>query len=360
MKKVAVIGAGIFGASAALELARDFDVTLFEKSGNLLGGASTNNHLRHHYGYHYPRSKETALESIRARKSFEEEYGECVHNSYSYYAVEKDSSKTSAEGFLKFCDELELPYELAWPEEGILDKSKLSLCIKTPEPAYDPEILRGLVEKKIKDSKINLELSHEVIEGKIDGEKKVLKVKHGNDIKELGFDYVVCALYSNFNQVNKWFGFPRKKAEYALMELIDVELPIREKFSLMVVDGDFATFVPISEKNTFRLGHVKESVLRKIVGDDLDTDMIVSDNILSNKEKILKESEKYYPVLKEAKFIRSIFVTRIIKANVENTDERLSEVENHGNGIYSIFGGKVITCVDTANKIRESLLSNAF
>ena len=36
--KVAVIGAGIFGSSAALELSKRFDVTIFEKSGDILTG----------------------------------------------------------------------------------------------------------------------------------------------------------------------------------------------------------------------------------------------------------------------------------------------------------------------------------
>ena len=60
MKKVAVIGSGIFGCTAALELSEDFDVTIFDRAGGILEGASTINHLRHHLGFHYPRSKETA------------------------------------------------------------------------------------------------------------------------------------------------------------------------------------------------------------------------------------------------------------------------------------------------------------
>ena len=55
MKKVGIIGAGVFGCSAALELAKDFDVTVFDRANNILEGASTINHLRHHYGFHYPR-----------------------------------------------------------------------------------------------------------------------------------------------------------------------------------------------------------------------------------------------------------------------------------------------------------------
>ena len=78
---------------------------------------------------------------------------------------------------------------------------------------------------------------------------------------------------------------------------------------------------------------------------------------MSNKEKILKESLTYYPILKEAKFVKSVFVTRVVKANVENTDERPTEITYHENGIYSIFGGKVITCVEAAKKLAKIIAS---
>ena len=48
-----MVGGGIFGISTALEISKNFDVTLYERSKELLSGASTNNHLRHHQGYHY-------------------------------------------------------------------------------------------------------------------------------------------------------------------------------------------------------------------------------------------------------------------------------------------------------------------
>ncbi|MFN3453891.1 MAG: FAD-dependent oxidoreductase, partial [Pseudobdellovibrio sp.] len=59
--KVAIIGGGIFGATAAYILAKEgFKVTLFEKESELFGGASLFNHNRHHFGFHYPRIVQTA------------------------------------------------------------------------------------------------------------------------------------------------------------------------------------------------------------------------------------------------------------------------------------------------------------
>ena len=65
-----------------------------------------------------------------------------------------------------------------------------------------------------------------------------------------------------------------------------------------------------------------------------------------------------FPFLKKAIFIRSMFVTRVVKSDVGNTDERPSEITDYGNGMYSIFGGKVITCVDIAKEINEIIMEN--
>lgn len=358
MVRVAVIGAGIFGCSAALELSkRGFEVVIFERAGDILQGASTTNHLRHHYGYHYPRSKETALESINARKSFEEEYGECVVDGFpAYYAVAKEGSKSTPEEFLRFCDELGLKYEIVNPIPKIFNASKIALCVKTPEPAYDPFILKTIVTKKIKNSKINLRPNSEIVGGKVVGKKKILKVKQGSEILEEEVDFVVSAIYSNFNKINSWFGLPKKTFRYDLMELLDMELPFKERVAAMVVDGDFSTFVPSGKPGVVRLGHVREVRLKTVVSDDIDTDALIKENNLSKKNDILRESIPYYPFLKDAKFIKSVFIVRIVKAGVESTDKRPSEVTDHGKGIFSIFGGKVITAVATAKELADIMV----
>jgi glycine/D-amino acid oxidase-like deaminating enzyme len=351
--KIAVIGGGIFGCSAALELDRKHDVTIFEKSDGILNGATTHNHLRHHYGYHYPRSKETALESIKGRKSFEKEYRDCVIKGFpAYYAIAKEGSKSSVEEFLKFCDDLGLKYEEVKADPEIFDVSRIVKCLKTDEPAYDPDVLKEIVEKKLRGSGVDVKLGCEIVDGKIlENGEKMLKIKNEDGEREEEFDVVISAIYTNFNKINKWFGFPLKKAQYALMELLDVRLPVPERIGAMIVDGDFSTFVPLREKGVVRLGHVKKSALKEGISDHLDSDLIMSDNVRSNKDEIIKESIKYFPIISKAEYLKSTFVTRIVKANVEDTDERPTEITSHGNGIFSIFGGKVITCVDTAREL---------
>lgn len=358
MKRIGIIGGGIFGVSCAIELGKDYEVVLFEKTNNLLSGTSASNHLRHHYGYHYPRSKKTALESIKARESFEKEYGNCVCRNFpAYYGISKIGSKTSPENFLNFCNELNLQYTIEFPKEEYLDRSKVDLCVKVPEPVYDPDKLRAIAHNKLKESNIKLLFNHEIVDGAIFNDKKILRAKSEYGIKTQEFDYLINATYCDFNKFNKWFKFPQKKVLYELIELLEINLPIKDKPGLTIIDGEFSSCLPRGDKGTFTLGHVKESVLEAMVSNNLDSAFLLGKS-RSNKEKILQKGIEDFPIIKNAEFVNSIFIARVVKANVDYSDERPTEITNHENGIYSIFAGKVITCVDTAKEIGRLIRSS--
>ncbi|MHB2025429.1 MAG: FAD-dependent oxidoreductase [Elusimicrobiota bacterium] len=355
-KKIAVIGAGIFGTSAALELSKHGDITVFEKAEEILSGASTSNHLRHHCGYHYPRSRKTAMESRAGHASFEKEYGGCVIAGFpAYYGVSKQGSSTSPHQFLKFCDSLKMPYEQAWPKEEFMDRSKIALCLKVPEAVYDPDRLRALVWKKLKNSSVKLKLAHEAIGGRFFGAAKVLKIKSEEGLKEEAFDVVVNATYCRFNDVCSWFGLPKRENLYEVMELLELDLPI-EKVGLTIMDGGFSSLLPRAGRGVFTLGHVKASVLKDVVSDDLKPDMIAAQGMPSNRKEILERGAFDFPIVTRARVVRSIFITRMVKAASENTDERPSEIKDFGGGIYSIFAGKVITCVETARELSRLMM----
>jgi glycine/D-amino acid oxidase-like deaminating enzyme len=93
--KIAVAGAGIYGATTALRLAEEgHDVHLFDPLG-LLRAASAINQYRVHAGYHYPRSSETIDEIAEARAEFAQAFsGAIVKNSKHYYAIPKEHSLT--------------------------------------------------------------------------------------------------------------------------------------------------------------------------------------------------------------------------------------------------------------------------
>ena len=62
---IIVVGAGIFGVTISLTLSENgYDVTLVEGEDDILKNASKSNHNRLHFGFHYPRSINTAKQSL--------------------------------------------------------------------------------------------------------------------------------------------------------------------------------------------------------------------------------------------------------------------------------------------------------
>ena len=361
MKKIGIVGAGAFGCSIALELEKKgFEVHLFEKDNDICQEATKKNHLRHHYGYHYPRSKKTALESINARKSFEKMFKECIIDGFpAYYAMVRKGSKTSKKDFLEFCDELGLKYEIVAPDPKIFNVVEIDFCIKTPEPAYDPLILKEIIKKYLKDTNVKISLSSEITNGKImSNGKKRLTIRKNNKEYYEDFDIAIFAVYSNLGKINGWFDFPKKRYRYDLMELLDVELPIKKRFGAMIIDGDFSTFVPLTKLGNVRLGHVREVRIKTEISEGLDVSEWIKKTDISKSDKIMKESIKYFPILKEAKVLGSNYIVRIVRANVDSTDDRTSEITDYGNGVYSILAGKVISCVDIAKDLSEKIIDS--
>ena len=75
-KKIAIIGAGWFGCHIAHQIKKlnKFDIKLYEKEKDIFLGASSNNQNRLHLGFHYPRSKQTRLQSKNGFDKFLKHY----------------------------------------------------------------------------------------------------------------------------------------------------------------------------------------------------------------------------------------------------------------------------------------------
>ena len=99
-KKIAIIGAGIFGCTLALILNKKFDIYLFEKRNDILNGVSKMNQFRFHLGFHYPRSSKTINEVQNQHKDFLKFYGTNIYgHSKNYYSVPKDNTKINFQNF---------------------------------------------------------------------------------------------------------------------------------------------------------------------------------------------------------------------------------------------------------------------
>jgi predicted dehydrogenase/glycine/D-amino acid oxidase-like deaminating enzyme len=352
-KKVAIIGAGIFGTNCAIELSSEYDVTLFEKNDDILSEASHINQYRIHWGYHYPRSQETVDDIKQALGDFELRYGDAIIREFpTYYSVAKEGSKVTAEEYLAFCDRNRLPYTIETPADEFLDGNKISLCLKTFEPIYSYDRLKKITSELLKKHKVKLRLNAAVVDAKIlsDGTKKlIIKDKKGRRAEE--FDYVINVTYARYNAFVKWLGFAPKPIRLDLVETLWIKLDI-PKISLAVMDGKFTNVVPTGRDSIFTLVHIEESVHKRFV----PKDGLVPRNIFelskrSRAQKIIERSAEWFPILRKAKLIKTNFVLRGVNASREHDDSRTSDIAEHGFGCFSILGGKVDNSVALAKEV---------
>lgn len=355
--RVAVIGGGIFGATCAIELARIAAVSLFERHPELLAEVSFNNQWRHHSGFHYPRSYETIVEIKAARKDFEAEYEDAILRDIpAYFCTSATGVEIPAERYLAACQSHNLSFSIEAPPEGVVDRSRVSLCLKTDEAVYDHRRLRHLVTDRLqRNPGIRLHLRTDVLSGVIttDGSKR-LTVSGPDGTKEESFDYLVNATYANRNLVARWFGFPVESLRFDLYELLLLRLPI-PPICVTILDGPFTSLVGIGRDETFLLSHIHDSVSRSVIpGDGMPPRW---DEVSTNRSNMLRHSARYLPVLSEATDVESRWATRALPARARDPDARPSVITYHGFGCWSVLGGKIITCVTNARQIAREILA---
>ncbi len=345
MKKIAVVGAGIFGVSVAVRLARNgYKVDLYEANSDILQAASGINQYRLHRGYHYPRSKPTALSAKYSEDSFREEYGEAVREENEhYYAIAKTDSKVTGKQFIDFCKECELEHEEVKLDEH-LHPAHIDVTIKGSESLMDPIKLREIAKKKIKREGINLILNTTFKPEQID--------KYG---------MVVNCTYANANFILEKYPEARREYQFEVCEKPILRLPDKYKGkSIVVMDGPFFCIDPYGETGLHVMGNVVHAIHATNVGffpivpeniKPLLNKGIIKNPPITNIKAFLKVAEKFMPDLKNAEHIGSMYTVRTVLPNVDSTDERPTLVSKIGDKIIHVFSGKIGNCVEAAEEV---------
>ena len=339
MKKVLVIGAGLFGCCISIELAKvGIDVTLVEKELDIMMGASKHNHNRIHFGFHYPRSKETARQSLDGLVLFLMRFKDSIVSDFpNYYFIEKNS-KVTPKQYLSFCDEVGIEYDIAYPKKQLVNTHDIELSLKVLEPIYDYNIVKNNLKQYLSKLKIKQKFNCNVAEENLDE-----------------YDFIVNSSYSGINEINRLLKIPLIRTK-----LQDVIIPIfeskQERVGLTIMDGPYCSIMPKGfDKNKFLLYHVVHSVASQTIDGNLSADYDIEDQI----DRIYNESEKYYPFLKNT--TRSGFwrTPRVLPIN--DNDQRLSELYYNKNypKVVSVLSGKVSTCWTTALKVKKLIQNGA-
>ena len=343
--KALVIGGGVFGLTSAIELSNNgYLVDVKEKSNTIMGGASSINQYRLHKGYHYPRSKETAQECLDGLYSFKRKYEDCVVNGdiTHMYSIASEDSLINGDEYKEFLDDMKLSYEEREPMPNC------DLTIVADEELFCPNKLTESLEKKIQSSYINVELNTEVID--LEYWKKE-------------YDVVVIATYSDINQLlddKKWY-------QFELCEKPVVKLPkIFENTSIVIMDGPFMCLDPYQDEYHV-LGNVKEAIHVWNEGTEpfwpheytkyLNKGLIKNPKPeLTKIDKFIESGVKYFgDEFRDLEHIGSMYTFRAVLANRDHDDARPTLVNHEGDNVYTLFSGKIDTCVNAGRELMRTI-----
>ena len=343
--RIAIVGGGIFGITASIILGKNHKVELFEKNNELLQSASGSNQYRIHRGYHYPRSPDTVKDIIESENSFKEVFSDTMLTNFEhYYCIAKENSLTSAKQFLDFCNKFQLEYTPS--QLQFMNKDSIELCIRVKESVYDPEKLRQVCWKKLKDQNVKIHLSNKV----------------SDDLFEK-FDRVVICAYTGINQLLKQYPTQQNEYQFELCEKPVVKLP--ESFknkSVVIMDGPFMCIDPLGNTGLHLLCNVVHEIHQTNIGKypsinkkfvDLIDKGIVKNPSQTNFPKFVESTIDFIPEITKAKHVGSMFTYRAVPPRVEETDARPTIVKEINNKIVTLFSGKITTCVETARKVEK-------
>lgn len=314
--RVAVIGAGVFGATAAVEFARTgATVDLYEARSDILMGATANCQARLHRGYHYPRSDSTAAAARDAFPDFVAAFPQAIRYAHHHYVIANES-RVSADEYLAFCDRLGLPYEVV--DSRFVHNAQLT--VRVSEAFVNVDTLRRLLRRDLFAAKVRI---------------------HTNQLVEpsaLEHDLIVVATYGQ-----PW----ARPLKYELCEVALIRLGHYSDESFVVLDGPFTSLDPTVTSGLYMLYDVDHS-LHTPNASGLSLTRV--DAMLASASRWLFGMEPYSRGV--CYYVRSLWSTRAVLPDVDDTDERPTLIERDGN-VVSILGGKICTAVTTARSLVE-------
>ncbi|MHC9294315.1 FAD-dependent oxidoreductase [Mycobacterium sp. LTG2003] len=346
--RVAVIGAGVFGVTAAVHLARDgWRVGLFEAQRSIMVGATGNNVFRLHRGYHYPRSLDTARETKQSVESFVREYGAAVIRSKQHlYAISKFGSRVSAQQFLEHCRLAALEVDVV--SSPLLKTESVELVIEALEWRMDPVDLRAIGQRHIADSGVELFLETEAGPSVVDD-----------------YDYVVLCGNAKSNALMRQWGMAPPRRQFEVCEVAIMKGAELGDTDIVVMDGPFNSLSPYGRREGLHILYdVEHSVHHRFVSDTFEppeqyrallSNPAGEQTELTAFESMLKTARQYVNGLDNAEYFGSLWSVRTVLADVDATDARPTIVNWVAPTVMTLFSGKLVTAVTAAESVVTEL-----
>jgi glycine/D-amino acid oxidase-like deaminating enzyme len=346
---VGIVGAGIFGVTAAWELAAaGHAVTLYEQRDDILSGATSHNFFRVHRGYHYPRDIPTAVDARDGYDSFSQVFlaaftAQVPH----HYAIAVTDSLTTVEQFEQHCRQVGLRARRTHLPE--LVPGSVAACYEVDEAFYDTTLLRKVAWELLLSARVRVEL------------------RSGYTARDIAnaHDFVVVATYGSLNEILPALGCAPIDLQYELCEVPIVHTPDLDRLSLVVMDGPFSSIAPYGN-NCHVLADVVHSVHVRSVGRmnpgfrDYPRGLVSARALpprMSRIAPILASTRRFLASLEGAVHVGSHFAVRVVVPGLDSTDARQTVVRWASPRVMSILSGKVSTSVDTARLVAREIAS---
>jgi hypothetical protein len=332
--RVQVVGGGLFGCLAAVELAKTgAEVHVFEAGPDILTGATARCQGRLHRGYHYPRSDATAAAAKGSATEFAARFGPAMRRAPHHFYAIAPGGYTTADEYAQFL----LRHRLR--VGGVADVPNLhsvDLVVDADESFVDVAKLRRLLRREITAAGV--------------------KVLTGVPVDEphAGYDLVVFATYGQ-----PW----PTPLRYEVCELAIMELGRYSGDSYVVMDGEFVSLDPWPD-GRYALYDVKHTVHHVSVGTAPEVPDEYAD--LIRRTGVIRTPLSRFDAMAESasRFLRhvephgrgvsihhgSMFSVRAVLPGVDATDERPTVVRRDGN-VIRILPGKIGTAIAAARQV---------
>jgi hypothetical protein len=343
---VIVVGGGLFGVTAAIRLAARCRTLLLEAEAELLRGASYVNQNRLHSGFHYPRSPETAHESLDAYPSFETRFRPFLRDHENYYGVVAEGSETSADEYAAFVAQLrashDLEYELVESPPSFLRPGAVEALYRVHEPVIDMSLVRADLEEELAGIPgVTVRTGAEATALRRD---EVFEIVTGDGVFRA--PVVVNAAYGNLN----WHSHPASPTlESQLVEMVELACPERIP-GITLVDGPFCAILPLGfSESAYWFYSVDLSVHARLYARG---PVRFREPFYSNWPRMREQADAYFTFADRLRKVRSHFTPRTFVADpeVDRTKARPSLVYELEPGLLQILGGKLVTCMAVAEQ----------
>lgn len=362
MSLAVVIGGGFYGTSIAVYLkqSRGFDrVVLIERGNRLLTRSSFVNQARVHFGYHYPRSFTTAYRSIVNAPRFIDEFGSVVfHNFTKLYAIARRNSKVTVRQMERLCAEIGAPLEPASPEfAALFNPALIEQAYLTEEYAFDADILRSIMEQRLRNAGVEVLLNSEV-RGVHQGESGVeIAFDGGGERQRLHAGFAFNCTYSRLQTVLGTEGIADPVGlKHEISEMVLVEPPPElAGVGITVMDGPFFSMMPFPARKLHSLSHVRYTPhAHWQEGDGIDPYARLADyHFESRGDRMVRDAARYVPAIAQAKLHTSLFEVKTVLTRSEGDDSRPILLRRHAphGRLFSILGGKIDNIYDIIERL---------